>query len=116
MAKPVFDARDFEKNHLAGALGYVLFFVPLIVDGQSRFNRFCANQGALGWIAYAAVALAFGVINFLLGWFPILGWLLRLIGSLIKLAIFALMLYYGWNAYNGKAERLPFIGGVELFR
>ena len=116
MARPVFDRSDYEKNHLAGALGYVVFFVPLIVNSKSRFCRFCANQGALAWIVYAAVALIFGILNFLIGWLPLIGWLIRLAGSLIRLALLALMVYYGWNAYNGKAEPLPFIGGIELFR
>ncbi len=116
MAKTVFDTRDSEKNRLVGAIGYILFFVPLIVDGKSRYNRFCANQGALGWIVYAAVAIVFMVINFLVGWIPLIGWLIRLVGSLARLAIFAVMALYGWNAYNGKAEKLPFIGDFELFR
>ena len=116
MAKPVFDKHAYEQNHLVGALGYVIFFLPLIVNHKSRYCRFCANQGALAWIVYAAVALIFGVLNFILGWIPLIGWLVHLAGSLIKLAVFALMLYYGWNAYNGKAEALPYIGGIELFR
>jgi len=116
MARPVFDRSDYEKNHLAGALGYIVFFVPLIVDGKSRYCRFCANQGALAWIVYAAVALIFGILNFLIGWLPLIGWLIRLAGSLIRLALFALMVYYGWKAYSGKPEPLPFIGGIELFR
>ena len=116
MAKPVFDTRDFEKNRVTGALGYILFFVPLIVDGNSRFHRFCANQGALGWIVYAIIALVFSAINFFLGWFPLLGWLLRVVGSVLKLVVIAIMVYYGWSAYNGRAEGLPFIGSFELFR
>ena len=116
MAKPVFDARDYEKNHLIGAIGYVVFFLPLIVDGKSRFCRFCANQGALALIVYAAAALVFGVINFVLGWLPLIGWALRLAGSLVKLAVAVLAIYYGWKAYNGQAEPLPYIGGIELIK
>ncbi len=116
MAKPVFDKTDYEQNHLVGALGYVIFFIPLIAGGKSRFCRFCANQGALAWIVYAAVSLIFGIVNALLGWIPLIGWAIRLAGSLVRLALVALMVWYGWNAYNGKAEQLPYIGGIELFR
>ena len=116
MTKPAFDKQDYEQHHIAGSVGYILFFVPLIVNGKSRFCRFCANQGALAWIVYAAAALIFGILSLLLGWIPLIGWLIKLAGSLVKLAIFGLMLYYGWNAYNGKIEPLPFIGGIELFR
>ena len=116
MTRPVFDKADYEQNHLSGALGYVVFFLPLIVNSKSRFCRFCANQGALAWIVYAAAALIFGLLNLLIGWIPLIGWLVRLAGALIQLAVFACMLWYGWNAYNGKPEPLPFIGRIELFR
>ncbi|MBQ2957975.1 MAG: hypothetical protein IJE08_16140 [Clostridia bacterium] len=116
MTRPVFDARDVEKNRIPGAIGYVLFFVPLIADGSSRYGRFCANQGALGWLAYAAIALVFGVLNFVLGWIPLIGWLIRLAGALIRLSVLALMLYYAWKAYSGKAEALPFIGNYQLIK
>lgn len=116
MTKPVFDKHDYEQHHLIGALGYVIFFLPLIVNGKSRFCRFCANQGALAWIVYAAVALIFGILSAMLGWIPLIGWLVKLAGALCRLAVFVLMLFFSWNAYNGKAEPLPFIGGVELFR
>ena len=116
MTKPVFDKTDYEQNHLVGALGYVLFFLPLMNGSKSRFCRFCANQGALAWIVYAIVALIFGILNFFIGWIPLIGWALRLIGVLIRLAVFSCMLWYGWNAYNGRPEPLPFIGEIELFR
>jgi len=116
MARPVFDARDFEQNHLTGSVGYILFFIPLIADSKSRFCRFCANQGLLGCIVYFAVALVFGIVDLVLGWLPLIGGLLALIGGLAKIAVIALMAWYAWNAYNGKAEPLPYIGGIELIR
>lgn len=113
---PIFDVRDFEKNRLFGALGYVAFFVPLFARPASRFGRFCANQGLLLWIAAAAVLLAFGVLNLLLGWIPLLGWLIRFARGVALLIVFAAALYYGYKAYKGKPERLPYVGGVELLR
>lgn len=116
MAKPVFDTRDYEKNHLWGALAYIIFFLPLITCPSSRFGRFCANQGVLLWIMMAAVSLIFGILGLFLNWIPLIGWLVGLAGNLCKLAVFALMLYYGFKAYSGHAEPLPVIGGIELIR
>ena len=116
MSRPVFDAQDYEQNHLTGAIGYILFFVPLIANSKSRFNRFCANQGALGCIVYAAVALVFMILNAILGWIPLIGWIVGLAGNLLKIALIALMAWYGWKAYNGQAEELPYIGGITLIR
>lgn len=116
MARPVFETQDFERNRLTGAVGYLLFFLPLCANGSSRFCRFCANQGLLGCIAYFSVALAFRVLNLLLGWIPLIGWLVSLAGSVAKVCIVILMAWHGWNAYNGRAEYLPFIGTIELIR
>ncbi len=122
MSKPVFDTRDSEKNRLPGAIGYVLFFVPLLANSKSRFCRYCANQGLLAFIAYMAIWLVFGLLVALLGWIPLLGGvlsvLLRIAGTLAKLVIIALAAYYGWKAYNGNPEPLPFINvsGIELIR
>ena len=116
MTKPVFDRTDFEQHRLVGAFGYLLFFIPLIANGKSRFCRFCANQGALALIVYLALSLIGGMLSGLLGWIPLIGWLFRLLFSLVRLACIALICFYGWNAYQGKAEPLPFIGGIELIR
>lgn len=116
MARPAFDSHDFEKNRLTGALGYICFIVPLIACPNSRFGKFCLNQGVWGCIVYAAAALLFALLNTLLGWVPVIGWLIGAIGFLVKAALVLTMLWYAWNAYNGKAEPLPFVGGITLIR
>lgn len=116
MAKLTFDARDYEKNRLFGAIAYVIFFLPLITCPSSRFGRFCMNQGLLLWICMAVVSVVFGLLGLLLGWLPLIGWLIGLCGNIAKLAVFAAMLYYGFRAYTGNTEPLPVIGGIELIR
>lgn len=116
MTRPIFDSLDFKKNRLPGALGYILFFVPLIVCRQSRFGKFCLNQGIWGCLIYASVSLLFALLNTLLGWLPLVGWLIRLCAFLSKALVSCLLLYYAWNAYNGKAEPLPFVGSITLIR
>ena len=116
MARPTFDSHDYEQNHLTAAIGYLIFFVPLLANGKSALNRFCANQGLLGLIVYCAVSLVMGLIGLLLGWIPLIGSLISLIGSLLKIGVIVLLAWYAWNAYNGKAEALPYIGGIELIR
>lgn len=116
MVKPVFDAQDVEKHRLVGSIGYVLFFVPLLAGPSSRYCRFCANQGLLSLIVYGAVSLAFGLLVSILGWIPLIGWLLRSIRVAVKLIVAAVILYYAWKAYTGQAEPLPFVGGIHLIR
>ena len=111
-----FDSRDYRKNRITGAFGYVFFFVPLLVDSKSPFHRYCANQGLLGTIVYAALCVAFWLIDIVLGWIPFIGGLLGLIGSLAKLSVFAVMLYHGYLAWNKKIRPLPFVGEIDLLK
>lgn len=116
MSRPVFDSTDYNRCQLTGSLGYLLFFIPLLACPKSSYGRFCANQGLLGLIVYLCAALAFGVVGAVLGWIPLIGWLIRTAGSLVKLGVAALMIYYGWKAFSGRPEPLPYIGGIQLIR
>lgn len=44
--KNAFDAKDIEKNKMMAGLGYIIFFLPMIVMNESNFRdstqtRFC---------------------------------------------------------------------------
>jgi len=112
----IFDSSDYKANRISAALGYVIFFIPLLLCSSSRLGRYAANQGLLGFIAYLAVCVAFWMINLLLGWIPLLGWVLSMLGYLVRLAVVGVMIYYGYQCYRGEARPLPYIGQIELFR
>ena len=112
----IFDASDYKSNRIAAALGYLIFFIPLLMCSSSRLGRFAANQGLLGFIAYLVVCIAFWMINLLLGWIPLVGGLLTIVGYLVRLLVVGVMVYYGYQCYRGEAKPLPYIGHVELFR
>lgn len=116
MSRRYFDSSDYAQNRIPAALGYLIFFLPLIVDAKSALNRFCANQGLIGLIAYVVLSIAFAILNFLLGWIPLIGWLVALVGNLAKICLGLLLLYYAWNTFNGKAEELPYIGYIEIIK
>lgn len=42
-----FTKEDFEKNKTMAALGYLVFFIPLIQCRDSKLGRYCANQGLI---------------------------------------------------------------------
>ena len=114
MSRPYYTQHDFHENRIIGAMGFVLFFVPLLVNSKSSFNRICANQGLLGAIVYFAAVIAFALLGLILGWIPLIGALINLIGSVVKLAIFAIMVYHAYLAYQGKFQILPYIGAIDL--
>lgn len=119
MAKQHFDPVDVDRNKVMGGIGYlfILFLVPLLACNNSRYARYCANQGLLLTIVWIAVAVAFWLVLLLFGWVPLLGWLLRAAQSLIQLALGVASLYYAYlAAFKGDARELPVIGSYLLIR
>jgi uncharacterized membrane protein len=104
--KRVFEAEDIEKNKILSALAYLLFFVPLLAAPESKFGKFHANQGLLNLI----LAIAGGII---LGFIPVLGWMLL---PLFNLGILALDIWGAYNAYSGKAIEMPVYGNIEIIK
>lgn len=99
--------KDVEENKVYGILAYIgiLFLVPLLAAPKSPFAKFHANQGCVLFIAGA-------VLSFI-AWIPILGWLAGLVGgiALIVLAVMGII-----NAANGKMEKLPIVGDIEIIK
>lgn len=110
-----FDAMDIQQNQKVGAAAYlgILFFVPLVVNQNSRYGRYCANQGLLLLLAMIATAL----VRELLGWLPLLGGIVALVVGITQLAIFVVMVYYAYLSYSkGQAMEVPLIGKIQLIR
>ncbi|HHT50002.1 MAG TPA: hypothetical protein GXZ78_00820 [Eubacteriaceae bacterium] len=103
---PTFDNEDVEKNKVMAGLAYIIFFLPLIACPESAFGRFHANQGLLLFI--------FGVVGtFVLGFIPIIGWILLPVLGLLTFAIGIMGLI---NGLNGKAKELPIIGKFRIIK
>ncbi len=109
-----FDSNDYKENRLLAAVGYVLFFLPLLMKPKSRLCRFAANQGLVGLIAYVVVVVVFWLLGLLLGWIPVIRTLVHVLEWLCRLGVVAVMVYYGYKCYTGKAEELPYVGSINL--
>lgn len=104
-----FDPADIEKNKVLCAISYlwILFFLPLAACPGSRFGRFHANQALTLFIVEAAGNIVLALIPTFIG---------DLAGALFNLACLGLLLFGLVNTLNGRAKRLPFIGGAELIK
>ncbi len=102
-----FAPEDIQTNQVSGILASfpVLFWVPLLIAGDSPYAKFCANQGLI----YFVTNLVLGAVGGFLGWFPLIGWLIRLLASLISLACFVLLLV---SACQRKARKIPVLGNL----
>ena len=92
------------QSNIAGALAYFLGPVTgilfLLIEKQNKFVRFHAMQSTL----------TFGgifVLNIVLGFIPILGWLAGTLLSLVSLILWVFLMY---KAFNNEEYELPVIG------
>ncbi len=94
------------NENLMGAAAYLLAFVTgiifLIVEKESKFVRFHAMQST---ILFGGIFIA----NIVLGFIPILGWL---VGLLLSFASFVLWIVCMWKAFQGEMYKVPYIGNL----
>lgn len=109
-----FEAEDIEKNKVMAILAYIgiLVLIPIFAAKDSKFARFHANQGLVLAIAEIVGSILFNV----LGGIKFIGWIFGLIGGLFGLACLLFAILGIYNAANGKAKELPFIGGFRFLK
>ncbi len=103
-----FSEEDIQNNKGISAVSYlgILFFLPLVACPQSAFGRFHANQGLLLFLTGMIGSIALDFV-------PIFGGFLR---SIFGLFIFVYMIVSIINTANGKANELPGIGHLRIFK
>ena len=101
-----YDQEDIEKNKTMAGLAYLIFFLPLIVCPDSKYGKFHANQSLL-------VFLLAILGNILLGFIPILGWMLLPLFEILVLVMAIIGLI---NGFGGKVKELPIIGKYRIIK
>lgn len=113
---------------------WILFWLPLAVNGNSRYGRFHANQALLMLIASAALGAVSGILQGLChlifrsevtiwgigtGVYETNGFGLFLagfFGFVLALPSLALLILGIINAVNGRAKELPIIGKFRIIK
>jgi len=94
------------NENLMGAASYLLGFITgivfLLVEKDSKFVRFHAMQST---IAFGGMFVA----NIVLGFIPVLGWL---IGLILSFAAFIFWIVCMWKAFQGEMYKIPYIGNL----
>ena len=109
-----FDPTDVQNNKVMGILAYIswLVLIPLFGAKESPFARFHCNQGLVLAVAEIVAIVVLGILSRI----PLIGWLFRIIESLVCLACLVLAVIGIANAANGKAKELPIVGGFKLLK
>ncbi|WP_419095501.1 DUF4870 domain-containing protein [Alkalihalobacterium alkalicellulosilyticum] len=93
-------------ENIGGLLAYVLGFVSgivfLLIEKENQFIRFHALQSI---IVFGSLA----IVNFVLGFIPIVS---LLSGIIIPLIIFVLWVVLIFKAYKGEKYKLPIAGDI----
>lgn len=96
-----------EPNKWVCALGYIIFFIPLLIDGDLKEYKFHANQGLNLFIFFMAISLVGSFI-------PVIGWFLILpLGGLISFILFIVGVI---NSINMNMKELPVIGKSRFIK
>lgn len=125
---------DIKDNKIFAFLSYIgpLFLVPILACPKSKYARFHANQGLVLFLAELVIALPVKFLGWLNNWLfvGILGFTgsftrlipgsIGLVLNLVGIAGGALALVLAVigiiNAFQGKANELPFIGKIRILK
>jgi uncharacterized membrane protein len=96
------------SQNLAGLLTYVLGFITgilfLILEKENTYVRFHAMQSTI-------VFGALFIINIILGFIPVLGWILSLLLSLAALVLWIVLML---KAFQGEMYKVPYAGDIAM--
>lgn len=96
-----------ETNKWINAVAYIVFFVPLLADGENEEYKFHANQGLILLLFGIAIAVVGSII-------PVIGWFLILpLGGIFCFVLFVMGII---NSMNGNMKELPIIGKFKLIK
>lgn len=109
----VFSQEDWNQNKIAAGLGYIVFFLPLILRKESKLGRYCANQGLLLTIVSVLVSLFLGIFTGV----PLLGWIFKLAQNLVQFALLLVgVLCFVMLTTQEKLIELPVIGKLKIIQ
>lgn len=107
-AESTFTSADVESNKIIVAICCIvsiLFFLPLLMDKNSAYCKFYANQ----ILTLFACSLVVGAVCLIIGFIPVVGGIVKAICGLAVLAVSIVMAIGAWK---GKAIRLPYVGNL----
>lgn len=113
-----FETSDIQSNLTMAILSYLswLCLVPIFFAKESPYARFHANQGLILTLLSMCALFVVGVIGAVLPELFILKLIVKLIRTIVNLAIFAFEILGIYNAATRKAKELPLIGGFRILK
>jgi uncharacterized membrane protein len=85
---------------LCYVLGWITGIVFLFMEKENEYVRFHAMQSLVTF-------LTLFIITIVIGWIPILGWLVSFLVSILGLILWLILMF---KAYQGELYKLPYAG------
>lgn len=107
---------DAQDNKAMGILAYIgiLWLIPLLAAGNSRFARFHANQGLVLSLTGVILIVLVNILSFFAGMFALI--LIPLLSLASGAFVFVLAIIGICNASQQKAQELPLIGRFRIIK
>ncbi len=106
-----FTPEDLAQNKTMAALGYIVFFIPLLRCKDSKVGKYCANQGLILLVLMVLVS----ILGKILSMIPFIGWLFTLAASLVSFALFVVgIICFAQMMTHENPVELPFVGAFRL--
>lgn len=109
---------DINANKFVSILSYIhiLVIVPLIGMKESPFAQYHAKVGLNLLLWHLVAEVGGGIVNSLVGWIPVIGWLVSIVIGLINLALWCINIFGIVSAVQGKARELTILEPFKIIK
>ncbi len=110
---PAAEGTGLQPNLAAALASFFLLIggiVFLLVEKKNQYVRFYAMQSVFFGAIWVILSFALAFIAIVLHGIPLIGWLLYLVGILVRLALLVGWIVLIIKAYSGKEWELPYLG------
>lgn len=113
-----YNPADREQNRVVAVLSYlhILVLVPLIGMRESPFTQYHAKIGLNLLLWHLAAEIGGKILSAVVGWIPVVGWLVSLAVTLLNLALWAINVFGIVSAAQGKARELEILAPFKIIK
>lgn len=104
-----------KATNIVAYLTLVGWFVAYFI-GDRYSSRFHLNQALVLNLFFLALRVVSSILSWVLGWIPLIGWIVMLALNLVSLVGFVLWVIGLVYAVQDKEQPVPLLGYIQLLR
>ena len=113
-----FKKEDTETNCEVSILAYlhILVLVPWLAAKESPFAQYHAKVGLNLLILHLIAEIGGSVLESLLGWVPVVGWIVGIVFGLLNAVLWGINIFGIISAAQGKARELTVLSSLKFIK